>query len=117
MSGVKKITGGAGAADHAISVYGGIGEQQSAGNNTNTIASNGGLPQQAGGKRRKTGKRKSMKKGKRTTVKNSQQVIAYCLKCKAKRTMKTPNPTKTKNNRNALKGNCVKCGTKMMKFV
>ena len=42
---------------------------------------------------------------------------AYCVKCKAKRPMKNGKRVKTKNNRNAMKGQCSTCGTTMMKFV
>jgi hypothetical protein len=118
--GMKKIAGGAGTADHAISVYGGIGQQQAAGSNSNVIQQNvngDNLSLQQGGKRRKTGKRKTTKKGKRATLKNSDKVIGYCLKCKTNRPMHKIKKTKTKNNRNALKGECHKCDTKMMKFV
>ena len=51
--GMKKIAGGAGTADHAISVYGGIGQQQAAGSNSNVIQQNvngGNLSLQQGGK-------------------------------------------------------------------
>lgn len=42
---------------------------------------------------------------------------AYCVKCRAKREMKDPKTVTTKNNRKALKGKCVTCGTNMMKFI
>jgi len=43
--------------------------------------------------------------------------MGYCVKCKEKREMINATKVKTKNNRNALKGECKKCGTTMMKFV
>jgi hypothetical protein len=44
-------------------------------------------------------------------------MTAYCVKCRQKQPMKDAKKVKTKNNRSALKGQCSKCGTKMMKFV
>ena len=42
---------------------------------------------------------------------------AYCLKCRKTCEMKSGKNTTLKNGRSAVKGVCVKCGTKMMKFV
>lgn len=42
---------------------------------------------------------------------------AYCMKCRAKREIKNPQKTTMTNGRNALKGVCSVCGTKMFKFV
>lgn len=41
----------------------------------------------------------------------------YCVSCKRKSTMKNCKNKKTKNGRNMVAGVCVKCGTKMAKFV
>lgn len=41
---------------------------------------------------------------------------AYCMKCKAKREMKSPKKVKMKNGRPALSGRCSKCNTKMFKI-
>jgi uncharacterized protein DUF5679 len=42
---------------------------------------------------------------------------AYCVKCKAKRTMSNPAQVKMKNGRPALKGVCPVCGTGMFKIL
>ena len=42
---------------------------------------------------------------------------AYCVKCREKKQMKDVKNVTTKNNRKALKGKCVTCGTNMMKFI
>ena len=41
---------------------------------------------------------------------------AYCLKCRAKREVKTPKAITMKNGRLATQGMCPVCGTKMFKF-
>jgi len=41
---------------------------------------------------------------------------AYCVKCKAKREMKNPEKTTMKNGKQATKGTCPTCGTKMFKI-
>ena len=41
---------------------------------------------------------------------------AYCMKCKTKREMKSPESTVMKNGRPATKGICPECGTKMFKI-
>jgi predicted RNA-binding Zn-ribbon protein involved in translation (DUF1610 family) len=41
---------------------------------------------------------------------------AYCLKCRAKREMRNPTPTKLKNGRPATKGTCPNCGTTMYRI-
>ena len=43
-------------------------------------------------------------------------VTGYCVKCKAKREMKTPKSVTLKNGRKATKGECPKCWTKMFKI-
>lgn len=40
-----------------------------------------------------------------------------CMRCKTKKEMKNVKKTKSKNGRNMVKGECVKCGTKMSKFI
>ena len=44
------------------------------------------------------------------------KLMAYCVKCKSKREMKSPKPVKMKNGRKAMKGTCPKCGTKMFRI-
>jgi hypothetical protein len=41
---------------------------------------------------------------------------AYCLKCRTKREMRNPQPTKLKNGRPATKGTCPTCGTTMYRI-
>lgn len=41
---------------------------------------------------------------------------AYCVKCKAHREMKDPEPYTMKNGKPATKGTCPVCGTKMNKI-
>jgi hypothetical protein len=43
-------------------------------------------------------------------------VTGYCVKCKAKQEMLTPEKITMKNGRPATKGTCPKCGTKMFKI-
>lgn len=42
---------------------------------------------------------------------------AYCVKCKKNQKMKDAKPSKTKNNRNMIRGSCESCGCGMCKFV
>ena len=49
--------------------------------------------------------------------KGGKKNIGYCVSCKKKCVMKNCKNKKTKNNRNMIVGNCVKCNTKMAKFV
>ena len=42
---------------------------------------------------------------------------AYCVKCKSKREMKNVVNKTSSNGRSMHSGECVKCGTKMNKFV
>lgn len=44
------------------------------------------------------------------------KVLAWCMKCKAKRTMTNPEATKMKNGRDAIKGSCPECNTGMYKI-
>lgn len=41
----------------------------------------------------------------------------YCVKCKKKQMAKNLTHTVLKNGRDAMKGECSVCGTKVMKFV
>jgi hypothetical protein len=41
---------------------------------------------------------------------------AYCVKCKAKREVKNPEPITMKNGKPALKGTCPVCGTSVFKI-
>jgi len=43
-------------------------------------------------------------------------IDGYCVKCRAKRTMKNAQSTKMKNGRPAVKGKCPKCGTGMFRI-
>ena len=51
----------------------------------------------------------------------TQEVQAYCVKCKAKRIMKDPKEVTFKgkggNKRNAMSGICPTCGTKMFRIL
>ena len=50
-----------------------------------------------------------------------EEVIAYCVKCKEKRSMQGPKEVEMKGKggkmRTALTGNCGTCGTKMFKIM
>jgi hypothetical protein len=43
--------------------------------------------------------------------------VAYCLKCKTKRSMKDVQVVTAKNGRRQAKGVCPNCGTKMNLFL
>ena len=43
-------------------------------------------------------------------------VKAWCMRCKQKREMKDPKAVKMKTGRDAVKGTCSVCGTKMYKI-
>ncbi len=45
------------------------------------------------------------------------EIKAYCMKCKAERTVKDAQVITTKNGRRAAQGVCPVCGTKMFKFL
>lgn len=107
----KKQTGGSGTSEHGVAAFGGPG-QQVAQPGSNVIQVNQPsaavplAPVQDGGKRRKTAKKKPMKKDE-----------GYCLKCKKYRKMINVKEVEIKNKRKAMKGECKKCGTTMMKFI
>jgi uncharacterized Zn finger protein (UPF0148 family) len=42
---------------------------------------------------------------------------AYCVKCRAKRTISNAKEVKLKNGRKALSGTCPKCGTKLFRIL
>ena len=44
-------------------------------------------------------------------------MTAYCMKCRAKREIKNPQKVTMSNGRNAVRGTCPVCRTKMFKFV
>lgn len=46
-----------------------------------------------------------------------EEVIAYCVKEKAKKPMKDVQEVTLSNGKHALKGICSSCGTKMTKFI
>ncbi len=50
------------------------------------------------------------------TVKAINLVQAYCVKCKAKREMKTPANITMKNGKKAVQGVCPVCGTKLFRI-
>ncbi len=43
--------------------------------------------------------------------------VAYCVKCKAKRTMQNAQVVTNEKGRRQAKGTCPKCGTKMNLFL
>ena len=43
-------------------------------------------------------------------------VVAYCVKCKAKREMKNPQKVTMKNGKKATQGVCPVCGTKIFRI-
>jgi hypothetical protein len=43
-------------------------------------------------------------------------VEAYCVKCRAKKEMKSPKAVTMKNKKPATQGTCPTCGTKMFKI-
>jgi len=47
----------------------------------------------------------------------TEEIKAYCMKCKAERTIQTVQIVMTKNGRPAANGTCPVCGTKMFKFL
>ena len=47
----------------------------------------------------------------------TEEIKAYCMKCKAGRTIQNVQIVTTKNGRPAANGACPVCGTKMFKFL
>ena len=47
----------------------------------------------------------------------TEEIKAYCMKCKAERTIQNVQIVMTKNGRPAANGVCPVCGTKMFKFL
>ena len=47
----------------------------------------------------------------------TEEIKAYCMKCKAERTIQNVQIAMTKNGRPAANGACPVCGTKMFKFL
>ena len=47
----------------------------------------------------------------------TEEIKAYCMKCKAERTIQNVQIVMTKNGRPAANGTCPVCGTKMFKFL
>jgi len=47
----------------------------------------------------------------------TEEIKAYCMKCKAERTVQNVQIVMTKNGRPAANGACPVCGTKMFKFL
>ena len=47
----------------------------------------------------------------------TEEIKAYCMKCKAERTIQNVQIVTTKNGRPAANGTCPVCGTKMFKFL
>ena len=45
------------------------------------------------------------------------QMEGYCVKCKAKREIKSANEVTMKNGRKAMKGECPSCGTGMFRIL
>jgi NAD-dependent SIR2 family protein deacetylase len=50
------------------------------------------------------------------TKKGGNFMEAYCVKCKAKKEMKSPKGVTMKNKKPATTGTCPTCGTKMFKI-
>jgi Zn finger protein HypA/HybF involved in hydrogenase expression len=48
--------------------------------------------------------------------KEEKQMQAYCVKCRAKKEMKTPKSITMKNGKPATQGVCPTCGTKMFRI-
>ncbi len=46
-----------------------------------------------------------------------EEILAYCVKEKAKKPMKDAHEVTLRNGKKALQGVCASCGTKMMKFI
>ena len=47
----------------------------------------------------------------------TEEIKAYCMKCKAERVIQNVQIVTTKNGRPAANGTCPVCGTKMFKFL
>ena len=47
----------------------------------------------------------------------TEEIKAYCMKCKAERVVQNVQIVTTKNGRPAANGTCPVCGTKMFKFL
>ena len=47
----------------------------------------------------------------------TEEIKAYCMKCKAERSIQNVQIVTTKNGRPAANGTCPVCGTKMFKFL
>ncbi|MGB9879592.1 MAG: DUF5679 domain-containing protein, partial [Anaerolineae bacterium] len=47
---------------------------------------------------------------------SGQEVIAYCLKCREKRTMQNPEPVFTATGNPATRGTCPVCGATLFKM-
>ncbi len=47
----------------------------------------------------------------------AEEILAYCVKEKAKKPMKDAKEVTLSNGKHALKGVCASCGTSMTKFV
>ena len=59
----------------------------------------------------------AMPEGTPSTAQAPANVEAYCVKCKATRSMIEIQMVTTKNGKPAAKGKCPVCGTTMMKFL
>lgn len=58
-----------------------------------------------------------MRPGEKRQEKMAAAVEAYCVKCKAKRTMQDAAQVTMANGRKAMKGKCPTCGTGMFKIL
>jgi transcription initiation factor IIE alpha subunit len=47
----------------------------------------------------------------------AEEYVAYCVKCKTKRTMQDPQVLTNEKGRRMAKGTCPVCGTKMTLFL
>ena len=60
--------------------------------------------------------RKAFPENPRSLEQGSVKTIAYCMKCKKKKEMVSPQSVRMKNGKPATKGKCPTCGTKMFRI-
>lgn len=53
----------------------------------------------------------------RKVIEDSEPLLAYCARCRAKRPLQNPEPDVTKDGRPAVRGTCPECGANMFRFV
>ena len=78
----------------------------------------GGARRRSGSARRRSGSaRRVMKASKTKSNVDMANLMGRCMKCKKQQKMAGASPVVMKNGRNAAKGNCPVCGTKMYRIV